>query len=222
MLLLVGCGNKTSDSESSNDYSTYVGAWISDEASMDITYNNNDIINLSFFLPNHDGSRIASIDLSVLIASIVNNSVTMAFEDSWGTSGTAILTFKKDNIIFEIKNITPSGDMWGVYEGVFEFSRDDSQNEEEEYEEYYQPAPVYDTSKASGILAQAGLTEQAFKEMCTPLYDGWWSRNVTHKDYMNYNLFKIYGQQYYNENPNDEALQEVIKKWNNDTYLQET
>ncbi|MBR5157295.1 MAG: hypothetical protein IKW59_05970 [Clostridia bacterium] len=214
MLLLAGCGNKNSDSKSSNDYSTYAGAWISDEASMDITYNNNDIINLSFFLPNHDGSRIASINLSVLIASIVDNSVTMAFEDSWRTSGTVILTFKKDNIIFEIKNITPSGDMWGVYEGVFEFSRDDSQNSIEE-EESYIPAPTYDMSKASGILASLGMTEEEFRESCQKLGGGSTSQNpnpIHTRDLQDYPS-KYVGQHFY-----DSGFEVTTKGVSNDGY----
>lgn len=214
VLLLTACG------KTPTDYTTYVGEWISPEASMQVSSNNAETMNISVYLPNDDGSRIAEFELSLLISNIENDSITTAFEDSWGVSGTAVITFKEDTIEIETKNTSPIEEMWGTYEGVFSFTRDDADfSQEQEYdeseefiepeepyyeEEYVEPESYYDTSKASGILAQAGLTEDQFRSQCTVLHF------KTPYDY-----FVEMGKQYLQQHPEEDKTEEYRKVWQN-------
>lgn len=73
---------------------------------------------------------------------------------------------------------------------------------------------AYDLSKASGILASMGMTEEEFKESCTPLRGNQYSNAYTVKslslhpiDLYDYNR----GKQFYDENPDELAL--AKQKW---------
>lgn len=82
-----------------------------------------------------------------------------------------------------------------------------------------QTTPEYDTSKASGILASMGMTEQEFKDSCTPLRGQWidmtfcYNENdpdsLAYMDNYDYNC----GKQYFEEHPTDEVLLDAKEKW---------
>ena len=164
VLCFVGCNNNQKENNLI-DYSTYAGSWIAEGCSMDITLNNSEVLNISYYYPNHDGTRIASIDQSVLVSSIENNTTTLAFQDSWGTTGISVITFKEDTIQYEIKDSVRGGD-WAVEDGVYNFVRDETSEEDVIEETYIEETPQYDVSKASGILASLGMTEQEFRNSC--------------------------------------------------------
>lgn len=151
------------------DYAEYVGNWVGEEASMEITSSNPEVLSLFFSFPNESGTRVASIEQSILVSSIENNSVTVAFTDSWGSSGMSVLTFGEDSITYELKNVVYGGGLWSVSEGVYNFKRDDSPEEEWQPANPYESTPTYDMSKASGILASKGMTEEEFRASCQPL-----------------------------------------------------
>ncbi len=81
---------------------------------------------------------------------------------------------------------------------------------------------IYDTSKASGILASMGMTEEEFKQSCTPLR--YWDYSYGYYD-KHYKLGEVtaydlqQGKQYLKNHPDDEELQEEIQRWNEGNIL---
>lgn len=77
--------------------------------------------------------------------------------------------------------------------------------------------PFYDTSKASGILAQAGLTEEEFRAKCIPLHESGFS-SYSFADQTN-SLIDIdrydlaIGKQYFAENPHDDGVSKGQEMW---------
>lgn len=129
-------------------------------------------------------SREAEASAEIPLSEITDNKVSFSFEnDGWGHSGNVTLVFLEDSIMFAVENVeyTDSSypETWGLYENTGTLiSRPtlyidyfDSQ-EDYDYEDSEEQEPVYDTSKASGILASLGLTEQEFKDSCIPLDTG--------------------------------------------------
>lgn len=138
-------------------------------------------------------SREAEIDVSVPLSDIQDDRLETDFEnDGWGNAGTIRITFADDEILCKISDVHYVGEdgaaTWGVTETTSVLVRMDNAHELMEYdlEEYYEmfpeenpdnwaedaPAavqPSYDTSKASGILANFGLTEEEFRAACVPL-----------------------------------------------------
>jgi len=85
------------------DYSKYAGEWLCDSASLDITSANPDTLDFSLFTT-VGNMHVINIELSILVSTIANNTATVAYKDSWNNSGTAVITFKDNSIVFETKN----------------------------------------------------------------------------------------------------------------------
>lgn len=75
--------------------------------------------------------------------------------------------------------------------------------------------PTYDTSKASGILAQAGLTEQQFRDICVPISNDFYGNYKNSFAQLSFidRYHVLYGMQYYNSHPEDTAVQDAIAEW---------
>ncbi|MBE6688711.1 MAG: hypothetical protein E7588_05475 [Ruminococcaceae bacterium] len=76
----------------------------------------------------------------------------------------------------------------------------------------------YDLSKASGVLAKAGLSEQDFRNMCTPLlssgYYAWNYNRVGSSKTHDYDRYVVAnGEQYYASLEGDDTVQKAISKW---------
>lgn len=190
-------------------------------------------------------SRMAMMTIEVLKSEIVDNTFTVQFDDdSWGNSGTLVVDFEDSAIRCEIKDTHYVGEegepMWGVPEGRFLLTRNDQALEALEYtmEEYYElfpeddpdnwddeyqedwtdDTPVYDMTKASGILAQAGLTEQQFRDLCQPLEQRTYVSSygsITGPTVGRLDRYHVaYGVQYYADNPDDKDIQYATNTWN--------
>lgn len=87
------------------------------------------------------------------------------------------------------------------------------------YEETAKPAaPVYDMTKASGILAEAGVTEAQFRSMCTPLlgdvFYNWRYNNSSSETFNNPEPYILSrGKAYYEAAYGDLTVQNAIAKW---------
>lgn len=133
-------------------------------------------------------SRNAVAATEIPLSEIDSNEIVYSFEnDGWGHSGKVTLTFEDDSIMFAVNDVmytdTSSPEVWGFYNESGRLVSnptiyDDLYYTEEEYNalfgerEYIQQEPIYDTSKASGILASLGMTEQEFRDSCLPLDAG--------------------------------------------------
>lgn len=197
--LCVGCGTTNAPTESAKetvelfDIASYNGTWATDDIGwvygglvLDISVLENDVL---FDLTNYGPapfSRTAFASADVLPSEITENSITFHFdEDGWGNSGTVVLTFLENQVCVAVQNLTADPNaMWGFYEGEYYLSPNSTAYDTLYYEmdDYYamfpefapqpEPTPTYDTSKASGILASKGMTEQEFKDSCIPLNTG--------------------------------------------------
>lgn len=137
-------------------------------------------------------SREAEASAEIPLSEITDNKVSFSFEnDGWGHSGNVTLVFLEDSIMFAVENVeyTDSSypETWGLYENTGTLiSRptlyidyfDSQENYDYEYSE--EQEAVYDTSKASRILASLGLTEQEFKDSCTLI--GLYSKDIQYAD----------------------------------------
>ena len=193
LLSFSGCGNDKVD------YKNYAGFWTTDDESgisleVEVTDEK-----MKISLKSESGApsyrvaeAIQSFKLSYIENSVVETDYT---DDGWGNSGTIKLTFKKDSIVCEIKDVSSeTASLWGINEGKYTLvKKEKPATEEEDYdypeEEFWddedlesqatepsgeylatpEPEPVYDLSKASGILASLGMTEQEFRDSCMPL-----------------------------------------------------
>lgn len=137
------------------------------------------------YLQGAPSSRNAVASAEIPLSEITSNEVTFSFEnDGWGHSGNITLVFEDDAILFAVSDVAytdPScPEMWGFYDVSGRLVSNptiynDLYYTEEEYnalfgeQEQTPQKPAYDTSKASGILASLGMTEQDFKDSCIPL-----------------------------------------------------
>ncbi len=137
------------------------------------------------YLQGAPSSRNAVASAEIPLSEITSNEVPFGFEnDGWGHSGNVTLIFADDSISFVVSDVVytdPScPEMWGFYDVSGSLISnptiyDDLYYTEEEYEalfgepEQMPQEPTYDTSRASGILASFGLTEDEFKNSCQPL-----------------------------------------------------
>lgn len=190
LVCLSGCGS----SESKIDWHSYVGTWGESEIS-GITGG----MYLDFAVLEGDegesaeiylclvqaapASRSSEVYCDFLLKEMRENSYSGEFEDSWGNSGELVLTFNEDTIECVIKDNMKhdSSAMWGMYPGTYTLFRNDDIYELLDYDidEYYEMfpdeapegygKPTHDTSKASGILASLGMTEEQFRASCKPL-----------------------------------------------------
>lgn len=163
--------------------------------------------------------RVAEFYGEVNLSEIKNSTCSISFdEDGWGNHGVLTVQFNTDSIAYTISEVPENYEaMWGVYnmEGKL-FKNDDAWNilnDSGTDDNDYTDEPIYDTSKASGILAQAGITEQQFRENCTPISD----KSIIHR-YDNSQYTKVssfdryhvaYGKQYYSDYEKETGLSMV-------------
>lgn len=140
------------------------------------------------YLQGAPSSRNAVAAMEIPLSEINSNEVTYSFEnDGWGHSGNVTLTFEEDTILFAVSDVAYTDptcpEMWGFYDVSGKLISNptiynDLYYTEEEYNalfgepEQTPQEPVYDTSKASGILASLGMTEHEFRDSCIPLDAG--------------------------------------------------
>lgn len=127
-------------------------------------------VDLTFrYYQNAGDYNVAEVFSTFDSAEFTSNAFTFDFfDDGWGHSGKITLTFNKDSIDVSISNLQGGfGGKWGLAEDrVTLYKNPDVTNDpisggSEEF---------YDTSKASGILASIGMTEQEFKDSCQRLF----------------------------------------------------
>lgn len=167
--------------------------WLYGGVILDISVNA-DVMNVAYLeVTAAPISDEAEIDISVSLADIQDNRIEADFDnDGWGNAGTLRITFDNDQVLCKISDVHYIGEdgapIWGATETTSVLVRMDSAHELLGYslDDYYEMfpdenpdnwegngtatmEPGYDTSKASGILANLGLTEEEFRESCTPL-----------------------------------------------------
>jgi len=196
---LVSCKKEKEEKNQEFDYSLYEGLWEVDYSSykelehsdyiyLDITANNPEMLRLQF-----ENEYNLILDEVLLVSEIKNNKATIPFVDTWGVSGKFIVTFNEDSIECEIKDVVASEDGFDTQEASYTLYKSDYDYENENvYEDDYEYEdlgdPVYDTSKASGILAQLGMTEEEFKNSCFNInnYNTNKQYDITYDDLLKY------------------------------------
>lgn len=198
---LSACGGKETVSESKqnqgsssvlstteNSFENYEGMWSESDISfenggliLEIATNKTKMTIDCSLTSSGPSSRIAEFEKTFKLSKIVNNTVKISYEeDGWGNSGVLELTFSKDYILAEFKEIV-ADEManWGFNENTYKLIKNEKAQEtlSEGSNEYYEEqsdiiessTPSYDLSKASGILAQKGMTEEEFRDSCQAL-----------------------------------------------------
>ena len=204
-VILVGCGKGKSF-----DITEYLDTgW----ATTDISPQYYELYLASYMLEGYDGTdtfvdltfryyqntgdyNVAEVFSTFDSAEFTSNALTFDFfDDGWGHSGKITLTFNKDSIDVSISDLQGGfGGEWGLAEDrVTLYKNPDVTNDpisggSEEF---------YDTSKASGILASIGMTEQEFRAVCTYINSSAYGRNE---------YAYAAGRQYYAERPEDIML----------------
>lgn len=207
----------TTEATTTTNFDSYAGTWAEENIGWqnggmiaDIQLSENTFTIKLSYTQSAPSSRIAEIEFKTALSEIKNNVLVYAFEDDgWGNKGTVEFSFSQaDAIQCKLSGIIPNTSaMWGFYEDNFTLYRNSNAHSSMSYtmEDYYaihpeeQPSttPTYDTSKASGILAQAGLTEQEFRNKCT---------YVNSKYFDNNEYVYAAGRQYYTEHPEENTL----------------
>lgn len=171
--------------------SSYVGTWSEDGLSwetggflLDLSAENGILTAYLLLTGDAPSSKLAEVEEVFALSSIDNSKISANFEnDNWGNSGTMTLEFLDKKILCTLSNVTYTGEgdfaMWGLYDCEVELVRNNNAHDDLSYtmDDYYElypeekptEQPVYDTSKASGILASKGMTEQEFRNSCQPL-----------------------------------------------------
>lgn len=140
-------------------------------------------------------SRVAVAYAEIPLSEITGNEITYAFEnDGWGFSGNVTLVLLEDSVEFTISNVEYTDldcpEVWGFcntmgYLISNPYVYDDLSYTQEEYDMLFgddtTSEPTYDTSKASGILASLGMTEQEFRDSCFEMV--FYSANLSVRDY---------------------------------------
>ncbi len=156
-------------------------------------------------------SRTAEFGITESLDNIKNNIVACeGIKDSWGNTVTAEIDFSDpDSIECRIVKVIPDEyAMWGFKEATYRLVRNDDAHQQMEYAPgNVENIEIYDTSKASGILASLGMTEEEFKNSCIPTVVNWIARND--EEYS-----EAYGRQYYQDHPDDQEFQNWIARWN--------
>ncbi len=167
-------------------FEKYIGTWSESDISfekggfiLDINVENNSMkldFQYSSWVPN---SYVAELNENINLSNIEDNVLIIAYdEDGWGNSGAVEVVFGDSYIMLDFKNIVYN-DManWGFNEGTYKLIKNDqahaiiAQGEKEYYENStpVETPPTYDMTKASGILASLGMTEQEFRNSCQAL-----------------------------------------------------
>ena len=204
----------SSPTSKSTSLKSYIGTWASEDIGweyggmiMDVECTDKTITVILSYTQGAPMSRIAEIIIEEELSNIRDGIlVAELLEDSWGNKATIQIQFIEPDIIrcYIVDVVHEETAMWGFYEGTYELYKNDTAHENMNYtmDDYFQihseekptEPPVYDTSKASGILAQAGLTEQEFRNICT--YIG--SRYHENNTYV-----YAMGREYYNQHPEE-------------------
>ena len=209
-----------SNSGTQNDFASYAGTWAEEGIGweyggmiMDVECTDETIKVTLSYTQRAPTSRIAEITIEEKISNIKDGVlVAELVEDGWGNKSTVqINLFIPDLIQCRVVEVVPDQlASWGFYEGLFELYRNDSAHESmfyvigDYYELYPEEAPdywteaelTYDSSKASGILATLGMSEQEFRESCQPLFWGSSNKIICTKDLREYPANYI-GQHFY-------------------------
>ncbi|MBQ6885545.1 MAG: hypothetical protein IJN56_07435 [Clostridia bacterium] len=180
--------NETDDvisTSSKQDFTNYIGTWsdrgISFEKGgfiLDVSIDGKEMtLDFSLVSSGHD-SYTAELSENISLSDITDNVATIDYEDDgWGNSGTVEITFSSSYILIDFKNvILDSMANWGFYENTYKLEKNEqahsiiTQGSNDYYEDNpVEITPVYDTSKASGILASLGMTEDEFRNSCQAL-----------------------------------------------------
>ena len=163
----------------------YVGTWSNNGISfekggfiLDISIEGKEMsFNFSCISSGPD-SYTANLSENINLSNINNDIVTIAYEDDgWGNSGTVEITFSGNYILVDFKKVVwDSMANWGFNETTYKLEKNDQAHAliTQGSNDYYKDSPItvtptYDTSKASGILASLGMTEQEFRDSCVAL-----------------------------------------------------
>ena len=182
--MLTGCGKKI-------DLSVYDGVWAEEDLSYEnggfiMTVTTDDDVTTLFCEYADEGSGTTSGGVSKEITSkdIRKNVVTIeGVEDDWGNVVDMKITFNEDAVVCEVTEIEEGDAIPVFYKGTYTLVRNEEALQilsETPWEETmgvkaddYAEEPVqptYDTSKASGILASLGMTENEFRVSCKRLF----------------------------------------------------
>ena len=172
----------TAADNDTSSFSDYVGMWSESDISFEkgglilkISIEDKEVKFDCSSTSSGPDSQVAEFSKSVELSKIKNNSVEISYdEDGWGNSGVLELTFNDEYILADFKNVVMDEMAnWGFYERTYKLVKNDKAQEiiTQGSNDYYENNPIeitptYDTSKASGILAQMGVTEQEFKNNC--------------------------------------------------------
>ncbi len=140
------------------------------------------------------GCRVVSLQASLPLENVQVSSFTWTInDDGWGNTAEIFLDFYDGTISLDIYNVMPMSDLpyaWGLSNASYLLMRDDDVYEamegtcEDVIEEGFNARPddfqieeQHDMSKASGILASLGMSEEEFRANCTPLSPYKWIDN---------------------------------------------
>ncbi len=199
ILTLSACANQTDAFSESNEdksietsaFSEYVGLWCESNLSwemggliLDVSVEGQEMKIYCSLTQSAPSSRVAEFTENIELSHIQNGTTHLSFtDDGWGNAGAVELTFNKEYILADFKDIIADDlAQWGFYENTYKLVRNDNaytllEYTEEDYEAKYpdttesiiSTAPTYDLSKASGILASLGMTEEEFRNSCQAL-----------------------------------------------------
>lgn len=216
---------------SNNAFADYAGVWGEADASKDsggLVFNisvGKTEMDFTATLVSPDGA-VAEFAKKLVLSEISNNTATAKFEDEkWGSSGDMEITFNGSFILVDFKNVTVNEmASWGFRENTYKLIKNDAVLDIIPQESPQKPTqgpsgtgnqqvpntPTYDPSKASGILAKAGLTEQEFRDMCTPLRGDMVNNYGSAEDSNSLEYIDKYdlslGKQYFADNPQDNGV----------------
>ena len=170
------------------DYHDYLGLWANPDISNEggyVLYYAEDISGATSIQITHYFS--SSTGISAMMwhemesTDFDGNKASFAYEDDWGSTGNITLHFDSSKIICDIVGDSDWGENGGLVGGslrnyelismpdVYDII-DTSAYEWSDWDySDYSDGAVYDNSKASGILASLGMTEQEFRDTCEPL-----------------------------------------------------
>jgi len=179
------------------DPTPYLGVWATEAIGwqyggmiLDLTVDNNQLCMYLSYHQSAPASRVAEVYCSMMLNELYGNGIRIDVgDDGWGNTG-VIELYLNDNyiecIVSNVKTKESHSPQWGLYDGVFYLYPNDTAYASMEYTqdmydamygnnarpdsyEFEEQQPTYDTSKASGILASLGMTEEEFRTSCQPL-----------------------------------------------------
>lgn len=186
------------EAEEQLGFEEYVGTWSESNISfenggviLDVSIDDKVmILDFSCISPGPD-SYTAEMTKNIVISDIKDNVATINYkDDGWGNSGTVEVVFSENYILLDFKNIIYD-DManWGFDENTYKLEKNEqahsiiTQGSNDYYENNtsVETTPTYDMSKASGILASLGMTEQEFRNSCQALNHSKYNYHLSEK-----------------------------------------